>query len=118
VPGIIIAIIFSLVIPTIIIEQKGAFESLGRSKNLVSNRWMKTFLLGLILGIIVLIVNTAATFLAGPLSTIHPIANSLTTSIISAFVSPLYPIAITYLYYTMVARETPPHPPTFDSTVT
>ena len=113
VPGIIIAIMFSLVIPTIIIEQKGVFESLGRSKNLVSNRWMKTFLLGLILGIIVLIVNSAATFLAGPLSTIHPIANSLTTSIISAFVSPIYPIAITYLYYAMAARENPPPPPTF-----
>jgi hypothetical protein len=113
VPGIIVAIMFSLILPTIIIEQKGIFESLGRSRNLVSNRWMKTFLLGLILGIILFIVNSAATFLAGPLSTIHPIANSLTTSIISAFVSPLYPIAITYLYYAMVARENPPPPPTF-----
>jgi hypothetical protein len=113
VPGIIVAIMFSLILPTIIIEQKGIFESLGRSRNLVSNRWMKTFLLGLILGIILFIVNSAATFLAGPLSAIHPIANSLTTSIISAFVSPLYPIAITYLYYAMVARENPPPPPTF-----
>jgi hypothetical protein len=113
VPGIIVAIMLSLVLPTIIIEQKGAFESLGRSKNLVNNRWMKTFLLGLILGIIVLIVNSAATFLAGPLSTIHPIANSLTASIIAAFVSPIYPIAITYLYYAMAAREKPPPPPTF-----
>jgi hypothetical protein len=113
VPGIIVAIMFSLILPTIIIEQKGVFESLGRSRNLVSNRWMKTFLLGLILGIIVFIVNSAANFLAGPLSAIHPIANSLTTSIISAFVSPLYPIAITYLYYAMLAREKPPPSPTF-----
>jgi hypothetical protein len=113
VPGIIVAIMFSLILPTIIIEQKGIFESLGRSRNLVSNRWMKTFLLGLILGIILFIVNSVATFLAGPLSAIHPIANSLTASIISAFVSPLYPIAITYLYYAMVARETPPPPSTF-----
>jgi hypothetical protein len=118
VPGIIVAIMFSLILPTIIIEQKGFMESLGRSRNLVSNRWMKTFFLLLILGIIVIIVNTVASFLAGPLSAIHPIANSLTSGIISAFVSPLYPIAITYLYYAMVTRENPPQPSTFNSTVT
>jgi len=107
VPGIIIALMFSLVIPTIIIEQQGIFESLGRSKKLVSNRWLKTFALLLILGIIVLIVNGAASVLTTPLSTIHPIVNPLITNIISAFVSPIYPIAITYFYYAMVARENP-----------
>ena len=112
VPGIIIAIMFSLVIPTIISEQKGAFESLGRSKKLVSKRWLKAFLLMLIFGIIVFIVNNVASVLAGPFSTVHPIANSLITSIIAAFASPIYPIAITYLYYAMVAREIPPPPPT------
>lgn len=112
VPGIIIAIMFLLVIPTIIVEQKGIFESLGRSKKLVSNRWLKTFLLLLVLGIIVLIVTGIANVLAMPFSTIHPIVNPLITNIISAFVSPIYPIAITYLYYAMVAREIPPPPPT------
>jgi hypothetical protein len=118
IPGIIVAIMFSLILPAIIIEQNGFTESLGRSRKLVSNRWMKTFLLLLILGITVIIANTVASFLAGPLNTIHPIANSLTTSIISAFVSPLYPIAITYLYYAMLAREKPPPTPTVDSTTT
>jgi len=113
VPGIIIAIMFSLVLPTIIVEQNGIFESLGRSKKLVSNRWLKTFLLLLVLGMITLIVNGGATVLAGPLSTIHPIINPLITNIISAFVSPIYPIGMTYLYYAMVAREKPTPPPTF-----
>jgi len=111
VPGIIIAIMFSLVIPTIIVEQKGPFESLGRSKKLVSNRWLKTLVLLLILGIIVLIVTGIANVLAMPFSNIHPIVNPLITNIMSAFVSPIYPIAITYLYYAMVAREIPPPPP-------
>jgi len=111
VPGIIIAIMFSLVLPAIIIEQKGTFESLGRSKKLISNRWLKTFALLLVLGIIVLIVGGIAFVLAMPFSTIHPIVNPLITSIISAFVSPIYSIAITYLYYAMVAREIPPPPP-------
>jgi hypothetical protein len=117
VPGIIVAIMFSLILPAIIIEQKGFMESLGRSRDLVSNRWMKTFLLLLILGIMVIIVNGVANFLAGPASAIHSVANSLTTSVISAFVSPIYPIAITYLYYSMVARENPPSSSIF-STVT
>lgn len=112
VPGIIIGIMFSLVLPTIIVEQKGAFESLGRSKQLVSKRWVKTFLLALILGIIALIVNGGAYVLTMPFSTIHPIVNPLITNIISAFVSPIYPIAITYLYYAMVARENPTPPST------
>jgi len=112
VPGIIIAIMFSLILPTIIVEQKGAFESLGRSKKLVSKRWLKTFALLLILGIIALIVNGGATLLAEPFSIVHPIVNPLITNIISAFVSPIYPIAITYLYYSMLARENPTPPPT------
>lgn len=111
VPGIIIAIMFSLVIPVIIVEQKGAFESLGRSRRLVSNRWLKTFVLLLILGIIVLLVSSVTSVLATPFSFIHPIINPLITNIVSAFVSPIYPIAITYLYYAMVAREIPPPPP-------
>ncbi len=41
VPGIIVAIMFSLVIPTIVVEQRGILESLGRSKKLVNKRWEK-----------------------------------------------------------------------------
>jgi len=110
VPGIIIAIMFSLVIPAIIVEQQGAFESLGRSRRLVSNRWLKTFALLLVLSIIVLVVNGVVSVLAIPFNFIHPIINPLVTNIISAFVAPIYPIAITYLYYAMVAREIPPPP--------
>ena len=111
VPGIIIAIMFSLIIPAIIVEQRGAFESLGRSRRLVSNRWLKTFALLLVLGIIALIVGGIASVLAMPLSAIHPIIDPLITNIISAFIGPIYSIAIIYFYYAMVAREAPPPPP-------
>lgn len=111
IPGIIIAIMFSLIIPAIIVEQKGAFESLGRSRRLVKNRWLKTFALLLIVGIIVSIVTVVVNLLATPLSITYPNINLLITSITSSFVAPISPIAITYLYYAMVARETPPPPP-------
>jgi len=110
-PGLIIAVMFSLIAPTIIIEQKGAFGSLERSRKLVSKRWLKTFALLIILGIIGGIVIGAANVLTTPFSTIHPIINPLITYTIFAFVSPIYPIAITYLYYAMAAREIPSSPP-------
>jgi len=111
IPGIIVLIMFSLVTPAIIIEQKGAFESLGRSRRLVSNRWLKTFALLLILGLITMIVIGVAQLLATPFSSIYPIIDKLITNILFAFVAPIYPIATTYLYYAMVAREIPPPPP-------
>lgn len=117
VPGIIFALMFSLVIPTVIVEQKDAFESLGRSKRLVSHRWLKTFALLLVLSLIVLAVTFVAGVPARSFEVIHPILNPIVTNIISAFISPIYPIAITYLYYAMVAREnpqsTPPPAPVF-----
>jgi hypothetical protein len=106
VPGIIFAIMFILVIPIIIVEQRGAFESLGRSKQLVSKRWRKTFSLYLIVAIIMFTAFVIGNVLAIPLS-IHPIVNPLIIFIILAFVWPINFIAITYHYYSMVARENP-----------
>jgi hypothetical protein len=111
VPGVIIAIMFSLVIPAIIIEQKGIFESLGRSRLLVSQRWANTFVILLIAGIIVGfplgVVNAVVSYLSVPL-----IVSSLVTNVAAAFLAPIFPIALTCLYYSMLARENPPPPPT------
>lgn len=111
IPGIIISIMFLLIIPAIIIEQKGAFESLGRSRRLVSNRWLKTFALLLIVGIILGTVIGIVNLLATPLNSTYPNISFLIINIAFSFVAPISPIAITYLYYAMVAREIPPPPP-------
>jgi len=105
VPGIILAIMFSLIVPTIIIEKRGAFESLGRSKKLVSNRWQETFVLGLILAIISFVVMGATLVISMPFNTSNLIVNPFITNITIAFVGPIYPIAIIFLYYSLVARE-------------
>lgn len=110
-PGLILAMMFSLIAPAIIIEQKSAFESLERSRKLVRKRWLKTFALLIILGMFSGIIIGIANVVTRPFSTIHPIVNPLITYTIFAFVSPIYPIAITYLYYAMAAREIPPSPP-------
>lgn len=111
IPGIIISIMFFLTIPTIIVEPKGAFESLGRSRRLVSNRWLKTFALLLIVGTILGTVIGIVNLLTLPLNTTYPNISFLIINIAFSFVAPVSPIAITYLYYAMVAREIPPPPP-------
>lgn len=52
VPGVILAIMFSLVTPVIMIEGVTALESLGRSRKLVSKRWGRTFVVLLVVLII------------------------------------------------------------------
>jgi len=111
VPGIIVAIIFSLTIPAIIIEERDALESLSRSRRLVSNRWLKTFAVLLLTAIIILVVSSVASLLASPLNAVLPNVDHVVSSIITAFATPIAPIATTYLYYAMTARETPPPPP-------
>src|SRR5437899_11751162 len=53
VPGIRRPLIFSLSLPVLLIENIGVTESMGRSRQLVSHRWAKTFGPFVVLGIIV-----------------------------------------------------------------
>ena len=105
VPGIILAIMFSLAIPAVIIEKAG-FESLGRSRKLVSNRWLKTFVIALVFGIGIVIVSVIISLVASPFG----VASTLISSVLSAFYLPVIPIALTVYYYSNVARITPPSP--------
>jgi hypothetical protein len=104
IPGIILAIIFSLVYPAIMLENTGVIESLSRSRALVSNRWLKTFGLLLVLGIIVAIVSGVVAVITAPLGVVSP----LLSSVLTAFINPIFPIAITLYYYSMKARTSPP----------
>lgn len=106
VPGIILAIMFSLVVPAIIIENVGALESLSRSRLLVSDRWLKTFGLLLLLYIIIGIVSA----LLGLITTPFGLASPLVSSILTAFIQPILPIGLTLYYYSMIARATPQEP--------
>jgi len=116
-PGLILMVMFSLVVPVIIVEQKGVFESLGRSRKLVGNRWLKTFALLIIVGLIMVAVSWITMTITAPLGTTRLFVSSTSlfvSGIITAFVTPISPIATTFLYYSMVARELqriPPPPP-------
>lgn len=99
VPGIILSIMFSLIFPIIIIEKSG-LQSMGRSRQLVSQRWLKTFALfivfGLIVGILAGIIGAITAFLG--------VASTIVSDVLSALYLPLIPIMLTVYYYSNVAR--------------
>jgi hypothetical protein len=101
VPGVILAIIFSLTIPTVMIERRGVFESLSRSQRLVDSRWRKTFGLLLMIGVIIML----ASILGAAFSSVFPLLGNILSTTLGSVVEPLYFIAITILYHSMVIRE-------------
>jgi hypothetical protein len=104
VPGIILAIMFSLALPVLLIENKGVFDSMGRSRQLAGHRWGKTFAVLLVLGIIVIVLSLIVGAIAGFLGIAAPVVNG----ILSAFYQPLYPILLAVYYYSNLARITAP----------
>jgi hypothetical protein len=107
IPGIILAIMFSLVVPVVMIERMGALESLSRSRFLVSNRWLKTFGLLLLFYVIIGIVSMLVAVASMPFG----LASSLVSGILTAFIQPILPIGLTLYYYSMIARVTPQEQP-------
>jgi len=104
IPGIILTIMFSLSFPVLIIENKGVFSSMGRSRELVGHRWLKTFGTFLVFGIIIGIAAAIVSAISGPFG----IASPIVSGILSAFYQPLIPILLGVYYYSNVARINPP----------
>lgn len=106
VPGIILAIMFSLVLPVLLIENPGVIESLGRSRELVGGRWLKTFAFLLVLGIIVSI----ASLIGNGIGSLFGSGSTFVSDLVSALYTPILPIGLTVYYHSNAARIAP-HPP-------
>lgn len=104
VPGIILAIMFSMVFPALLLENTGVTGSLGRSRELVGHRWLKTFATFLVLAIIVAVVSG----ILGLISVLFGPASGFASTVLGAFAAPIFPIALTVYYYSNLARITPP----------
>jgi len=100
IPGIILAIMFSLAFPVLIIENKGILDSMGRSRELVSRRWLKTFAIFLVLGIVIGIAAVIVNAISGLLGVAGPVVNG----VLSAFYQPLFPILLVVYFYSNHAR--------------
>ena len=104
VPGIILAIMFSLTLQAVVIENPGILGSLERSRKLVANRWLKTFGFLLIFGII----GAIGAFVANLIGTPFGEASTIVTSLLGALYLPLTYIGGTVYYYSNVARLAQP----------
>jgi hypothetical protein len=101
VPGIIFAIMFSITVPVIMIEHVGVMESLGRSRKLVGNRWKRVFAVFLL----VILVQAVAYSVSNTISSPFGSFSGIISSVVSGLVQPLFPIALTYIYYSMKEKE-------------
>lgn len=104
VPGIILAMMFYLVVPVIMVEDVGALDSLSRSRKLVSKRWGKTFVIYLVVSIVVIVVSSVAGLVSAPFGLLSGLVNSIVTAV----VTPISPISEIVYYYSMLAREQSP----------
>ncbi len=105
VPGVIVAVAFSLPPQVIMIERLSAFESLRRSRKLVAERWGKTFAVLLVVSLV-----SAATYVVGDmfgdqLGILSSSGRWIATSIATSVTEPLYAITLTYLYYSLRIKE-------------
>ncbi len=103
IPGIILAIMFSLSFPVLLIENKGVTDSMGRSRQLVGQRWLKTLATFLVMGIIVAVASGIVSAISSPFG----VAGSVVNGILSAFYQPLFPILLSVYYYSNLARIRP-----------
>ncbi len=103
IPGIILLMMFVLTFPVLLIENVGVVGSLGRSRELVSHRWLKTLGLLIIMGIIVGVAAAIVSQVSSPFGW----ASSLISNILGAFYQPLIPVSITLYYYSNLARIAP-----------
>lgn len=103
IPGIILAIMFSMALPALLLGDSGVTGSLGRSRELVAHRWLKTFATFLVLGIVVAIISAILDLVSVPFGP----ASNFVSMILGAFTAPIFPIAVTVYYHSNLARITP-----------
>jgi hypothetical protein len=107
IPGIILAIIFFLVAPVIMLEGTGFWKSFSVSISLVSKRWLNTFAFMLVIGIILAVASFIVVLVSAPFGLFGPVVSG----ILLAFITPVSAIAATLYYYSMKARTMPLPPP-------
>jgi len=105
VPGIIMAVIFSLTIQVIIIEGAGVSEGLRKSRELAARGWWQVFSVLASTFLLTVIAGVVGELLCSLLIITGIYFKLIITSIIMSIAKPLQPIALTYLYYSLSAGQ-------------
>ncbi len=106
--ALVFAIMLYLALAAVVIEGKSGVSALGRSRQLVSGRWAKTFILLVGVQIIVAIVSNLVGAIAGlPFSgELSTMAAVVATNFVMALSFPLVSASMLVLYYSNRAAET------------
>jgi ribosomal protein L40E len=105
IPGIIVAIIFSVAVQAIINERLGVFESLRRSRRLVDHRWKKTFEILFLIGLVIVMMDVIGGSVGDFIDISFYPLGEIFTAIIMSLSQPLMPIALNSLYYSLRTKE-------------
>lgn len=105
VPGIIVAVIFSLSIPALMFERLGVFGSLKRSKELTDGVWWKTFWLLIAVLALLIVAYLSAEILVTVAVIRQSTAKIIAATMVISFVKPIYPVSISCLYYILMRQK-------------
>ena len=106
-----LAVRWSLVVAAMMAEDMGPIRGLGRSWNLVSGSWWRTFGILLIVGILQSIISYALFILFGLIAAVFSTGDfqaalvQVGSTLLSAVVSPITTIAVVLLYFDLRVRK-------------
>jgi hypothetical protein len=103
VPGLWLITIWALIMPIIVIERCGVFDSFGRSRRLVRGQGWEVFGILVLLFIIQIAVSIVVGTVLGGLPA--GIGSGLSSVIAGTLVAPLIAIAVTHIYYRLGGRS-------------
>jgi hypothetical protein len=109
VPGLYLITIWAVIVPVIVLEGAGVFDSFGRSHQLVRGRGWHVFGTLVLTWIILLAVN----IVLGLIFTALPdaLSNGLSSVISGTLVAPFNALVVTLVYYRLSATSADPVPP-------
>jgi len=98
VPGVILALMWAVALPSMVVEDQGVFDSLGRSSDLTRDNRMR--ILGV--GLVVLAAYLVIAIVGGLLVALTPIVGIIALIILGVVLYPYIAIIGTVLYYRLV----------------
>lgn len=109
VPGLYLITIWAVIVPVIVIERSGVFQSFGRSQQLVRGRGWNVFGTLVLVWLITIVLNIVLGLLlfALPLG----LRNGLSTLVSGTLLSPFLALIVTLIYYRLVATPAPGNVP-------
>jgi hypothetical protein len=104
IPGIYVAVRFTVASQAAVLERQGVTDSLRRSWNLVEGNWWRVFGIVIVVTILVGVLETIAGRVVGAIAG-DVLGTGLSTAVVGILIQPIQAIALTLLYYDLRIRK-------------